>query len=175
MALRLGKQSAREAAGMGDQRGGLGPLLSYAGAGAFTGEPQEVKMQITGIYAALSALLLLALSYRIVRLRWKYQVGIGSGGADELERAIRVHGNFIEYVPLALLLLALVESQGAAPWFLHATGLVLIVARLLHAQGLSQSPGRTPGRFIGTSLTWLLLLLLAGANLGSAWWALAPR
>lgn len=127
-------------------------------------------MQITGIYAALSALLLLALCLRIVRLRRKHQVGIGGGGEAGLERAIRVQGNFVEYVPLILLLLAAAESQGAATIFLHTVGIALIVARVLHAQGLSQSPGRTPGRFYGTSLTWLILAILSVANLSSSFW-----
>lgn len=127
-------------------------------------------MQITGIYAALSALLLLALSLRIVRLRWKHQVGLGGGGEAELQRAIRVQGNFIEYVPLILLLMATAESQRAAAIFLHVVGVALIVARLLHAQGLSQSPGRTPGRFIGTSTTWLILAVLSVVNLSSFLW-----
>ena len=66
---------------------------------------------IIGYYAGLLGLLFIFLTLRIVRMRWKYKVGIGDGGEHVLAKAIRVHSNFIEYVPLALLLLYLVEMQ----------------------------------------------------------------
>ncbi len=127
-------------------------------------------MMITGFYAGLGALLLLALSARIVGLRRKHQVGIGGGGQEELERAIRVQANCVEYMPLALILLALAESQAANHLLLHVAGAVLIIGRLLHAAGLSQSKGRSSGRFYGTLMTWLTLLLLALVNITSPLW-----
>lgn len=122
---------------------------------------------ITLLYASLLGLVLLWLSARVSLLRRRHQVGIGTGSVAELKRAVRVHANFCEYVPLALLVLVLIESGGVCPdWMLHALGLVLLVGRLLHARGLAMSPGASVARIAGTSMTWLVLLV--GAGLGIA-------
>ncbi|HSC46605.1 MAG TPA: MAPEG family protein, partial [Gammaproteobacteria bacterium] len=67
--------------------------------------------------------------------------------------------------PIALILMLFLEMHGSAPWFLHVAGVTLIVGRLLHAYGLMQSSALTPGRLAGTSLTWLLIVVLALDNL----------
>lgn len=118
-------------------------------------------MKITLLYAGLAALLLLALSWNVVRLRRSLRIGIGDGGNAELARAIRVHANLLEYTPLALILLALLEADGLAAVWLHLAGTTLLVCRLLHAFGLGRSAGVSFGRFIGTLGTWIVLLLLA--------------
>jgi uncharacterized membrane protein YecN with MAPEG domain len=115
----------------------------------------------TGLYAGLAAMLLVVLTLRVVALRRSLRVGIGTGQQPELARAIRVHGNFVEYTPLALLLLALVEAGGASPLTVHAAGALLITSRLLHAWGLSGSTGTSAGRFLGMVGTLLVLLGLA--------------
>jgi len=127
-------------------------------------------MMITAGYAGLCGLLLIVLSYRVVRLRRRLKVGIGTGGQEELARAIRVQGNFTEYVPLILVLLALAEIQGLTGWAMHLAGAALVFGRVLHAWGLGQSAGRSPGRFVGTSLTWLVLFALSLVNLGGMLW-----
>lgn len=116
-------------------------------------------MTITLLYGGLLALLLLFLSARVARLRGVHQVGIGDGGVDELARAIRVQGNFIEYVPILLVLIALIEGSGAPTWAVHVLGAVLVVCRAAHAFGLSGSIGVSAGRFVGASGTFLLLLV----------------
>lgn len=129
----------------------------------------------TMFYAGLLGLVLLALSARVVRLRRSLKVGIGSGGHEALDRAMRAQGNFTEYVPLALLLLLLVESATAAsPWIAHCLGIVLLAGRLLHGfAGLNRNAGYSPGRFWGTVLTWLTMaaaaLLLVATAVGR-WW-----
>lgn len=121
--------------------------------------------KITLLFAALHALLLLALAVPIARYRHAHKIGLGDGGDKLLARRIRVHGNFIEHVPLALLMLALLELCGLpAPWAWTFGG-VLLFARLLHAAGLSRHGGYSLGRFWGTALTWLSLLLMALAGL----------
>lgn len=74
-----------------------------------------------------------------------------------MTKAIRAHGNFIEYVPLAVITIGLTEMAGGPKWLLHGMGLVLLVARVLHAQGMYQTLGRSFGRLAGTSLTWIVL------------------
>ena len=116
---------------------------------------------ITGFYAALAALLLVVLTLRVVILRRRLKIGIGTGQQPELAQAVRVHGNFVEYTPLALLLLALAEAGGGDTRLIHACGATLIACRVLHAWGLTTSPGRSTGRFIGTVGTLLVLIVLA--------------
>jgi len=113
---------------------------------------------ITPIYAGLLGLLLLALTASVVRLRGKYKVGIGDGGHPELSRAVRAHANFIEYVPLALILLLILEYRGIPAWALHGLGGSLFLGRVLHAWGLSQRAGTSFGRAIGIVLTLLCIL-----------------
>jgi uncharacterized membrane protein YecN with MAPEG domain len=108
---------------------------------------------VTGFYAALLGLLLMALSINVIRLRWKHQQGIMDGGHKDLALAIRVQGNFIEYVPLALILMFFDEAAKYPLWSIHAMGVGLLAGRLAHAWGLSQSDKRTPGRAIGVVLT----------------------
>ena len=128
-----------------------------------------IGLNITAVYASLFGLLLIFLSSRVVRWRRELSVGLGDGGKESLLRAQRAQANFIEYVPIALLLLAVAESQGLTGWLLHTSGVILVLARLLHAWGLSKSSGRSFGRFWGTLLTWAVILALSLANI---YWAL---
>ncbi|MDZ7790250.1 MAG: MAPEG family protein [Xanthomonadales bacterium] len=120
-----------------------------------------MSFTITMFYAGLLGLVFLALAFRVVSLRRRLKVGLGSGGHEELDRAVRTHANFSEYVPLALVLLALVEAGTAAPvWTVHLLGLVLLLGRLLHGfLGLNRQSGYSVGRFWGTSMTWLFILV----------------
>lgn len=113
-----------------------------------------MPVAITALYAAILGLLLIALSARCARLRGKTHIGIGYEGSDELSRAVRVHGNFIEYVPIAVTLMALVELNGGPSLLVHGLGLALVIGRLLHAWGLSGSVGVSVGRVAGTIATW---------------------
>lgn len=116
---------------------------------------------VTPLYAALLTALFLALSVRVIRLRFQYKTGIGDGGHEELQRAIRAHGNFVEYVPLGLLLIYILEQAGWGGWIAHLLGLFLLAGRGLHAFGLSQSAGPTPFRLYGMILTMAQLALSA--------------
>lgn len=120
---------------------------------------------ITSLYAGLLALLVFIFAFRVSKTRQKEQVNLGDGGKSAMLRAMRIHGNAVEYVPLILLLMLILEVNGSAHWFLHAAGITLVVARLLHAWGLMQSEALTPGRFIGAGLSWLLLIVLGLDNL----------
>lgn len=114
---------------------------------------------ITGLYAALLTVLLVILLFGVIAKRLKYKVGLGTGGIKDLEQAIRAHGNFVEVVPFALILMILMEKAGVQPWVLHLYGVTLLIARILHALGLYQSPYRSKGRVIGIMLCNILLLL----------------
>ena len=122
--------------------------------------------KITLLFASLHALLLLALIAPISRHRHRHRIGLGSGGDPVLERKIRAHANFIEFVPIALLMLALLELTGLQASWLWIFGGALLLARVMHALGLSRHAGYSFGRFWGTVLTMLVLLGMAVAGLG---------
>jgi hypothetical protein len=122
---------------------------------------------VTGLYASLLALLLLALALRVVVLRWRTKTGIGDGGDRGLARAIRAHGNAIEYVPIALVLLLVAELGGASPALLHGCGIGLVAARIVHATGLSRSAGASPERVAGTVGTFTVIAVLAVVDLAA--------
>ncbi|MCK6453626.1 MAG: MAPEG family protein [Alphaproteobacteria bacterium] len=113
---------------------------------------------ITALYAGLSALLLLALKINVIRMRWRYRVGLGDGNEPALARAVRMHGNFIENVPVALIVMLLVESAGCAAWLVHLMGAALVFGRVAHAWGLAGTDGPSLGRTAGVGLTTLVLL-----------------
>jgi uncharacterized membrane protein YecN with MAPEG domain len=120
-------------------------------------------------FAGLHALLLFALSLQVSLWRSRARIWRGDGGDAELARWIRVQGNFIEYVPLVLLLLALLEISGAPRAWLLAGGSALFVGRVLHAWGLSRPSGGLIGRIVGIALTWAVLF---GSALGAIWIAM---
>ena len=97
--------------------------------------------KITLLFASLHVLLMLALAVPVVLHRNTHKIGIGDGGDKRLARKIRVHGNFVEYVPFALLVLALLELCGLPVAWVWGFGGALFLGRLLHAFGLSRSGG----------------------------------
>lgn len=125
-------------------------------------------MKIVPIYAALLAVLFLGLSVRTLRLRRRHRVAIGDGGSEQLARAIRAHSNFAEYVPMALILLAILEGLQARPSLLHGLGAALLIGRAIHAAGLSSSPEPMALRVAGMTLT---LGSLCAAALAIFWLA----
>ena len=117
-------------------------------------------MIVTPFYAGLLAILYLALSWRVVQQRGHGEVSLGDGGDAALLRRIRGHGNFAEYTPFILLMMALLEIGGATSiYLLHGLGIALVVARVLHGIALSFTGSWKFGRFYGTLLTFILLLV----------------
>ncbi|MDX2158608.1 MAG: MAPEG family protein [Hyphomicrobiaceae bacterium] len=125
-------------------------------------------MPITAVYASLLAVLFVVLSLRVILVRRGARVSLGDGGDDELLRRMRVHGNFAEYVPLALVLMGLAESLKLEPLILHGLGLTLLAARICHAVGLSPSPSIMPLRVAGMALTFTVIVTSAIACVGRA-------
>jgi uncharacterized membrane protein YecN with MAPEG domain len=116
----------------------------------------ERGMFVTPLYAGLLALWFLVLSWRVVHRR-SGGIYLGDGGDPGLLRVIRGHANFAEYVPLALLLMGMLEAARFSIYVLHALGLVLLVARLLHGYALSFTDKWSFGRFWGATLTFVVL------------------
>jgi len=110
---------------------------------------------ITAIFTGVLALMLVGVSVRVTMLRARKRINLFDGGDPQLGAAIRVQGNFIEYVPLALALMGLVEALGTKPWIVYTYGAVLLAARFVHAWGLYA--GVFQGRVVGTTATWVLI------------------
>lgn len=123
-------------------------------------------LSITSIYAAILAFVVVGLTLRVVWLRWKFKVGIGTGEERQLAKAIRAHGNAVETIPLALVLMMLVELGPVPSAALHGAGIALVFGRCAHAFGLSRHAGTSPGRMVGMLLTVLSVLFLAGILIG---------
>lgn len=115
-------------------------------------------MHITSLYAAILALFFVGLSVRTLRLRRSLKVAIGDSGNPILLRAMRVHSNFAEYVPLGLLLIFFVEQTGEAAWLVHGLGMLLLVGRVIHAFGVSQVRENLFFRVAGMAMTFTSLI-----------------
>jgi uncharacterized membrane protein YecN with MAPEG domain len=118
-------------------------------------------MPVTAFYASLLAALFLVLSIRVIGWRRVQRVELGHGEDPQLLRRMRVHANFAEYVPLALILMALSEYMTAPRPLVHLVGLLLVAGRLLHAYGLSQTPHILRYR------VWGMIATLAAIGLGA--------
>ena len=120
---------------------------------------------ITSIIASVLTIIFIKLSFAVIGLRRKNKVGLGSGGHEDLERAIRAQGNFAEYVPFGIILLACLELNGAPWWLVTILGIALIIGRLLHAKGINVPPPDFSKRVLGMKFTFTTLITLIVLNL----------
>lgn len=124
----------------------------------------ETTLQISLFFAAILIEISVAMAIAVGLRRAKTGILWLHGDDDELLRRMRAHGNFTEYVPLALTGLAGAELVGAPAWFIVGCGIMLLVARLMHYATLRGS-GQGPGRTLGAGLTSLSMLACAVAIL----------
>ena len=117
-------------------------------------------LPITSVLAAAFAVSLVALSFPISQRRAKVGQMVGDSADETLRRRVRAQGNFIEYVPLGVISLGLVEAHAAPAWIVAAIGTTLAFGRLLHAIGMLQ--GSAPVRGFGMLFTYTALLVAAG-------------
>lgn len=121
--------------------------------------------QAAALWAGLHLVLLVVLAVLVTRQRRRHKVAIGDGGVPALTQAIRAFGNATEYVPAALIGLAVLALAGAAPLLIHSLGLTLFAGRLAHAVGLSRSAGASWPRAVGVLATWIAYVGAAAALL----------
>lgn len=117
---------------------------------------------ITAWYGSFLGLLWFALTLAVIFGRWKFGISLGDGEQKELNRRIRAHANFVETVPLALILLWFFETYIRSATFCHMFGLALVVGRLVHAVGMLY-PKRTTNilRQTGMALTMAVISSVA--------------
>lgn len=123
-----------------------------------------MTLPITALYAGIFAIFALVLSFQAGSYRGKSGISILHGEPVNWPLALRVrrHQNFLEYVPIILILMGLIEINGGSATLLHSAGILLVVARVAHAVGLKHDNMRHAGRAIGAGGTALITLVLAG-------------
>ncbi|MFO1378242.1 MAG: MAPEG family protein [Steroidobacteraceae bacterium] len=116
-------------------------------------------LPVSALYAGLLGLLAVALANNVLYARLR----AGRLPAWKPDAQMRVQANFVENVPLALLLLFALELQGTGTLALHVFGSSLVVCRLLHAWGLGSNEGANYPRLIGAQGTFLLMSIMGVA------------
>ena len=120
-----------------------------------------MQLHITSYYAAVLALLFILLSIKTIKTRRQHKVAIGDGGEKSILRASGVHANFAEYVPLTILLIGMLEMQGFTTLIIHSLGILLVLARVAHAYGVSQTNENFKFRIFGTATTINIIAICA--------------
>ena len=120
-----------------------------------------MDLPVTALYAGLLAILMIALAIPVGQLRGKTGVSILDGGNPELAVAMRRHQNFTEWVPMALILLGVLELNGVSHLVLHVMGILLVVFRIAHPAGLKAETTQGLGRLIGAGGTTVLIAVMA--------------
>ncbi|MFY8031579.1 MAG: MAPEG family protein [Devosia sp.] len=130
-----------------------------------------MTLSITTLYALPLILIWAPLWMRITMVRAELKQSIGDGGNPHLLLRIRQHGNFIEWVPFTLILMVLAEAQGTPGLWLHITGALIVIGRLVHPFGLKIDNGAHPLRYVGNTanLLAMLSLLVALARIVLGW------
>lgn len=130
-------------------------------------------LPITLTLAGAAAILHIWLAARVSRVRRQFKIGLGDGGNEGLLRRIRAHANYVENMPLFLILIGLLELAGGDRRILWAAGIIFILARIVHAFGMD-SPARLRLRMVGMLASILVLVGLAGWALSFAYRMPAP-
>ena len=121
----------------------------------------DQSLQAVALLAGLNLSWTLLLALNVTRHRMKEGVSTGSGNSQSLDRAVRAHGNNIEYVPGAILGILILAALGYSPLVINLLGASLLVARFCHAHGIQQLEVDLPKtRVLGNVLTWALYLIV---------------
>ena len=121
----------------------------------------DQSLQAVALWAGLNLGWTLLLALNVTRHRMKEGVSTGSGSSQALDRAMRAHGNNIEYVPGAILGILILAALGYSPLVINLLGASLLVARFCHAHGIQQLEVALPKtRVLGNVLTWALYLIV---------------
>lgn len=126
-----------------------------------------MQMPITLMYASFLAIFALVLSFKAGTARGQSGLSVlfGEPANMELAQKVRIHQNFLEYVPIFLILFAAIEANGGSSMFLFVVGDLMIIARIAHAIGLKHNNMAHKGRLIGAGGTAILTLVAAGYGL----------
>lgn len=118
------------------------------------------QMAITLLTAAISGLINLWLAMRCGKARMSSEVLIGDGGDDTLIKRMRAQANFIEYTPLVLIMMGLVEYNVGSEIWLWVIAAIYVIGRILHPLGMEKA-NHNIERGIGTMFSMLSTLVLS--------------
>ncbi len=129
-----------------------------------------MSMPITLMYASVFALFAFVLSFRAGGFRGKSGISVlyGDPANMELAERVRAHQNFLEYVPMIIIVMGAIEINGGSSMFLYVVGDLLFIARIAHAIGLKHDNMGHKGRLIGAGGTALVTVVVAGYGLWMA-------
>ncbi|MDV6250041.1 MAPEG family protein [Vibrio sp. EA2] len=118
---------------------------------------------ITALYACILAVLLIWLAIQVIKQRRINKVAHADGGVESLQIARSAQSNASEYIPITLILMALLEFNGAQPVWIHLTGIIFVIGRIIHARAILQESLK--GRVKGMKLTFLIMVALVVLNM----------
>ena len=118
---------------------------------------------ISAMYASILAALMIWLAFQVIKQRRSAKVAYADGGVNALQVARSAHSNAVDYIPITLILLVLVEFNGASPWMIHVIAILFVVGRVIHAKAILAESLK--GRIQGMKLTFLSMALLIALNL----------
>ena len=123
-----------------------------------------MTLPITALYSGLLALVILGFAYNVSLTRRSQKIGLGDNNNEVMRVALRIHGNAIEILPIAIILMLVYELNDGRALVLHVFGIALLLGRIMHCHGLKQKTGKSSGRYWGTAVTWASVALLASVN-----------
>ncbi|MDG3086522.1 MAPEG family protein [Vibrio hannami] len=118
---------------------------------------------ITALYASILAGLMVWLAFQVIKQRRSNKVAYADGDVEALKIARSAHGNSVDYIPITLILMALVEYNGASPWMIHLIGIAFIIGRVLHGKAILSESFK--GRVLGMQITIFTIFGLMALNL----------
>ena len=118
---------------------------------------------ITALYASILAILIIWLAVQVIKQRRLNQVAYADGGVEALQIARSAQSNATEYIPITLILMALLESNSAYQTWIHLTGIIFVIGRIIHARGILKEDLKR--RVRGMQVTFLVILSLVVLNM----------
>ncbi|WP_282150098.1 MAPEG family protein [Vibrio diabolicus] len=112
---------------------------------------------ITALYASILAILIIWLAVQVIKQRRLNQVAYADGGVEALQIARSAQ------IPITLILMALLESNSAYPTWIHLTGIIFVIGRIIHARGILKEDLKR--RVRGMQVTFLVILSLVVLNM----------
>ncbi|AYF44276.1 MULTISPECIES: MAPEG family protein [Halobacteriovorax] len=126
-----------------------------------------MELQIFYRYCGVLGLIYLLLTFYVIRMRWKHRVGLGHGKNEHMTKAVRIHGNYNEYVPFILMLTYFAIQKNAINLMaIHFLLGGLVLSRISHFIGLRKSAGSTIYRMFGTGVIIVALFAISITLLG---------
>ncbi|MDW1634722.1 MULTISPECIES: MAPEG family protein [unclassified Vibrio] len=118
---------------------------------------------ITALYANILAILIIWLAVQVIKQRRLNQIAHADGGVEALQITRSAQSNATEYIPITLILMALLEFNSAYPTWIHLTGIIFVIGRVIHAKGILKKDLKK--RIRGMQVTFLVILSLVVLNM----------